>query len=79
MRLHLDQGRRRGIRPQDVVGALTAEAGITGATIGAIDMLDDSVFVDIQEPAARSVLKKAATVVLRGTEVHVTPARPKRR
>jgi ATP-dependent RNA helicase DeaD len=79
LRLYLDQGKRQGIRPQDVVGALTAEAGIPGTAIGAIDLLDDFIFVDVQEPAARTVLQRAATVVLRGTEVHVTPARPKRR
>lgn len=79
VRLYLDAGRRVGIRPQDVVGALTAEAGIPGNTIGAIDLLDDFIFVDVQAPAARMVLERAATVVLRGKEVHITPARPRRR
>ena len=79
VRLYLDQGRRRGIRPQDVVGALTAEADIPGTAIGAIDVLDDCVFVDLQSPAARAVLERARTITLRGNEVHVTLARPRRR
>ncbi len=79
VRLYLDQGRRKGIRPQDVVGALTAEAGISGNMIGAIEMLDDFIFVDVQAPAAQLVLEQAATITLRGQEVHITPARPRRR
>ena len=79
VRLYLDRGRREGIRPQDVVGALTAEADIPGTAIGAIDLLDDYVLVDVQAGAAKKVLERASTIVLRGTEVHVTPARPRRK
>ena len=78
-RLYLDSGRRQGVRPQDIVGAFTAEADIAGSTIGTIDLYDDFAFVDVQPTAARKVLDRAADLVLRGNEVHVTPARPRER
>ena len=77
-RLYLDAGRRQGIRPQDVVGSFTAEAEIPGSVIGTIDLFNDFAFVEVEPMAGRMVLDRASTLLLRGREVHVTPARPRR-
>ena len=74
VRLHLDAGRRQGVRPQDIVGAITAEADIPGVAIGAIDLFPDFALVDVAQRAVPQVLERAALLMLRGQEVHVTPA-----
>ncbi len=75
-RLHVDAGRRRGVRPQDIVGSFTAEAGIPGTAIGTIDLFDDFAFVEMEPSAARAVLDHAANLTLRGNPITVTPAGP---
>ena len=75
-RLHMDAGRRHGLRPADVVGSFTAEADIPGSAIGAIDLFPDFALVEVERRAARKVLDRANRLFLRGREVHVTPARP---
>ncbi|HTE83524.1 MAG TPA: DEAD/DEAH box helicase, partial [Dehalococcoidia bacterium] len=45
-RLFIDLGRKQGVRPGDVVGAITNEAAIRGTEIGAIDIYDNFTFVD---------------------------------
>lgn len=76
-RLHLDAGRRHGIRPGDVVGSFTSEADIPGSAIGAIDLFDDFALVEVEQRAARQVLERAGLLSLRRREVHVTLARPR--
>jgi len=75
-RLHVDAGRRRGVRPQDIVGSFTAEADIPGSAIGTIDLYDDFAFVEMEPRAARAVLDHAANLTLRGNPITVTPAGP---
>ena len=74
VRLHMDAGRDQGVRPQDVVGAFTAEAEIPGSAIGAIDLFPDFALVDVEQRAAPLILERAGLLLLRGREVHVTLA-----
>ena len=76
VRLYLDAGRDQGVRPRDVVGALTAEAGIPAPTIGTIDLHGTFALVDVQPEAAALVLERAALLSLNGRVVRVSPARP---
>jgi ATP-dependent RNA helicase DeaD len=75
-RLFLDAGRKAGIRPQDIVGAFTGEAGIAGPAIGSIDLYDKFAFVEVKPSAAKKVIEHAATFSVRGTDIHVKPAVP---
>ena len=75
-RLYVDAGRRRGVRPQDIVGSFTAEADIPGSAIGNIDLFDDFAFVEVEPRAARAILDHAANLTLRGSPITVTPAEP---
>ena len=77
--LYMDTGRQHGVRPKDVVDAFTTEAEIPPAAIGAIDMFGDFTLVEVERGAAERVLERAAVLVFRGREVHVTPARDKQR
>ncbi len=62
--LWIGGGRRAGIRPGDLVGAITNEAGVTGTAIGAIQLFDDFALVDVQ----RDLVDRVA-VALRGATV----------
>ncbi|MEO9255754.1 MAG: DEAD/DEAH box helicase, partial [Tepidiformaceae bacterium] len=75
-RLFLDAGRKAGLRPQDIVGAFTGEAGIAGPAIGSIDLYDKFTFVEVKPSAAKKVMEHTATFTVRGVEIHVKPAVP---
>jgi ATP-dependent RNA helicase DeaD len=76
VRLFIDAGRRDGVRPADVVGAIASEAGMPGDEIGAIDIYDSFTFVEIPTLYRDQVLERMAGVALRHRPVRVTLARP---
>jgi ATP-dependent RNA helicase DeaD len=55
-RLFVGAGRERGIRPQDLVGAIANEAGLNGRQIGAIEIADRFSLVEVPEAAADHVV-----------------------
>ncbi|HEX2166690.1 MAG TPA: DEAD/DEAH box helicase [Longimicrobiales bacterium] len=63
-RIFIGVGRSAGIRPQDLVGAIANEAGISGRDIGAIEIADESSFVEVPDSAAAAVV-----AALRGTKI----------
>ena len=74
-RLFLNLGRRDGIRPMDVVGAIANEAKIPGKSIGQIEIMDAYTFVDVPEDVADRVVRALATTRLRGRPVRAEIAR----
>ena len=68
-RLFLNIGRAQGIRPQDIVGAIANEANIPGRSIGAIDILDASTFVDVPTASVDVVLQAMSTIRMKGRPV----------
>ena len=63
-RIFIGVGRNAGIRPQDLVGAIANEAGISGRDIGAIEIADDASYVEVPDSAAAAVV-----AALRGTKI----------
>ena len=63
-RLFVGAGRSAGIRPQDLVGAITGESQLTGREIGAIEIADRFSLVEI--PAARA---DEVVIALRGSTI----------
>jgi DbpA RNA binding domain len=53
----MDVGRKNGLRPTDIVGAIANEAGIPGRAIGAIDIYDHYAFVEIPAEYKDQVLQ----------------------
>ncbi len=87
-RIFLGAGRQAGVRPADLVGAITNEAGITSRDIGAIQIADTFSLVEVPEAVADAVVAAMRGATLRGERVTVrrdrdTPPRsaprPKRR
>ena len=75
-RLMLDAGRRRGVRPADIVKSLTTGTGVPASAIGDIDVKDDLAFIDVRSAAARKLLKGVQVLRLRRVDAKLSLARP---
>ena len=64
-------GRKDKIRPGDILGALTGEAGFTAADIGKINVTDFHSYVAVKRALAREVVKRLANGKLKGRKVKV--------
>jgi ATP-dependent RNA helicase DeaD len=73
-RLVVNVGRRAGVRPQDLVGAITGEAGVPGNVVGAIDIGDESSIVEVVEEVAARVVRALRGARIKGARVAVRPA-----
>ena len=62
-------GRKEKIRPGDVLGALTGEAGFNGAQIGKINVTDYSTYVAVERSIARDALRKLNAGKVKGKKV----------
>jgi len=65
-RLFVGAGRRAGIRPGDLVGAITGEAGVESRAIGAIEIADGFSLVDVPEELADDIIAALRTTKIRG-------------
>ena len=75
-RLFVGLGRQDGLRPGDLVGAISNEAGLPGRVIGAIDILDKTAFVEVPAPDAQHVITVLRNATIRGRRVKVEMAGP---
>lgn len=64
-------GRKDKVRPGDVLGALTGEAGIPGNAVGKIDLFDFQCFVAIQKDSAATALKRLENGRIKGRKMRV--------
>jgi ATP-dependent RNA helicase DeaD len=65
-RLFFGIGRRAGLRPQDLVGAIAGESGLASRDIGAIQITDRFSLVEVPEPAADMVIAAMQRATIRG-------------
>jgi len=73
-RLVLRVGRHHGVRPADIVGAISNEAGIPGDAIGDIDIYDMFSFVEIPEEMVDIVRGALSQATIRGQKPRVRVA-----
>ena len=74
MRLSLNKGKKDGIRPNDIVGAIAFHANIPGHSIGRIFIQDQNTLVDVPEKFAPKVLAKSGTLQIRRLKISMQPA-----
>ena len=67
--IQLDAGRKNKIRPGDLLGALTGDAGLSGSQIGKIDIFDLSSFVAIEQGSVRKALTYLASGKVKGRSI----------
>ena len=69
--LWIGGGRRAGLRPGDLVGAIANEAGVPGSVVGAIQLFDDFALVDVQRDVADAVEHALRNAMIRGQKLPV--------
>ena len=70
-RLFISVGRKAGVTPGDLVGAITGEAGLKGKDIGAITVHETFSLVEVPEDRARKVAKAMNHCTIRGRKASV--------
>src|ERR1700722_12897456 len=70
-RLFVGTGRSAGIRPQDLVGAITGESYLSGKDIGSIEIADRFSLVEVPESAADDVVAALRQTSIRGRSATV--------
>ncbi|HEX6974397.1 MAG TPA: DbpA RNA binding domain-containing protein, partial [Vicinamibacterales bacterium] len=65
-RIFVSAGRRAGVRPGDLVGAITGEAGIESRSIGAIEIADGFSLVEVPEEMADTIIAALRATKIRG-------------
>ena len=68
-RLFVGLGRKAGVRPGDLVGAIANEAGIDSRDIGAIEIADRFSLVEVPDDAADEVIRALRGTTIRGKRV----------
>jgi ATP-dependent RNA helicase DeaD len=71
VRLFVGGGRRAGLRPGDLVGAITNEAHVPGGAVGAIQINDGFSLVDVHESVADPVVRALREATIRGRRLQV--------
>jgi ATP-dependent RNA helicase DeaD len=71
VRLWIGQGRETGVRPGDLVGSITNEAGVPARAIGAIQISGRFSIVEVAEGAAEEIVRAMRGVLLRGKPVQI--------
>jgi ATP-independent RNA helicase DbpA len=64
-------GRKEKIRPGDVLGALTGEAGFSKEQVGKINVTDTSTYVAVARGIAQEALRKLTAGTIKGKKVKV--------
>ncbi len=64
--IHLNVGRRGGVRPSDLVGAIANECGLAGRDVGPIRISDGYSVVGVPEASVDDVLRAMKTTTVRG-------------
>jgi ATP-independent RNA helicase DbpA len=64
-------GRKEKIRPGDVLGALTGEAGFTKEQVGKITVTDQTTYVAVARSIYREAVKKLSAGKIKGKSVNV--------
>ncbi|MNC87597.1 ATP-dependent RNA helicase DeaD [compost metagenome] len=73
--LFIGAGRSTGLRPADLVGAITGEAKLTSRQVGGIRIGPRHSLVEVPAPLADRVIEALSRTTLRGKKVDVKRAR----
>jgi ATP-dependent RNA helicase DeaD len=70
-RIFVGLGRRAGIRPQDLVGAIAGESRLRGSEVGAIEIADRFSLVEVPRSMADEVISALRTTTIKGKKATV--------
>lgn len=64
--IQINGGRKNKLRPGDLLGALTADGGVPGNSVGAIDLFDNYSYVAVRNAEASQALQQLANRPIKG-------------
>jgi ATP-independent RNA helicase DbpA len=64
--IQISGGRRNKLRPGDVLGALTAEGGIPGNSVGSIDLFDTISYVAVRNDQSAKAIRQLSKRPIKG-------------
>ena len=67
--LQLDAGKKQKLRPGDILGALTANARISGAQVGKIHIFDHCAYVAVETGIAQLALQQLSEEKMKGRQI----------
>ena len=70
-RLYVGAGRKAGVRPGDLVGAIANEVGIDAKVIGAIEIADRFSLVEVPEEISQDIIDALRNTTIKGKRVVV--------
>lgn len=70
-RLFINLGKKDRVRPNDIVGAIAGETGVSGKSIGGIDIFDNFSFVDVPSKDAEHIIKVMRNNTIKGKSVNM--------
>ena len=70
-RVFIGAGKKAGIRPADLVGAIAGESGLPSSAIGAIRIAENFSVVEVPEDRVDAIIEAVASGTLRGKKVKV--------
>ena len=70
-RLYIGAGRKAGVRPGDLVGAIANEVGIDASAVGAIEIADRFSLVEVPEEIAEDIIHALRGTTIKGKRVPV--------
>jgi ATP-dependent RNA helicase DeaD len=68
-KLYIALGRKAGVRPGDLVGAIANEANVDSADIGAIEIADRFSLVEVPDESAEDIINALRGTTIRGKRV----------
>jgi ATP-dependent RNA helicase DeaD len=68
-KLYIPLGRKAGVRPGDLVGAIANEAGVDSSDIGAIEIADRFSLVEVPDASADGIINALRSTTIRGKRV----------
>lgn len=78
-RMYINAGKRRGISPRHVLGAIMGETDIDKNLIGDIDVYDKFTFVEVDKNTISDLVDKLDGVRIKGKKISAEIAKPKDR
>lgn len=78
VRFHVNLGKKQGIRPGDILGAVAGECDIPGSEIGEIELLDNFSFFNTYREYESKILKRMAGAQIKGQDVIVEVSKEKK-
>lgn len=78
VKLFINIGKKDGVKPRDILGAIAGESGLSGKLVGEIKMYDRYTFVEVPCESEQEVLYAMKRAKIKGKKINIEPAKKER-